>query len=66
MESNFIQCHFGKELKNNNQRSTCTIENCKESFCSLCIENIFKENFIEVIKELKENGWICYKCNDLC
>ena len=64
----FIYCHYCQKLKNLNEIITCSNEDCKESFCSNCIKNIYKTNepFQELINESNENGWICFICNDLC
>ena len=67
-ELTYIFCHYCQKLKNLNEIITCSNEDCKESFCSDCIKNIFKinESFKELINESNENGWICFICNDLC
>ena len=62
----FIICHYCKNMKNINHLINCTDNDCKESFCDTCINKIFNYNFQELKIEFEENGWICFKCRNLC
>ena len=62
----FIICHYCKNMKNINHLINCTDNDCKESFCDTCINKIFNYNYKELKIEFEENGWICFKCRNLC
>ena len=62
----FIICHYCKQMKKINNLINCTGEDCKESFCDTCINKIFNYNYQELKTEYEENGWICFKCRNLC
>ena len=42
--------------------------NCGENYCFTCLKNIYykNEDIKEIIEESKENGWICFKCQNKC
>ena len=64
----FIICHHCKKLINQNEIIICTGINCGENYCFTCLKNIYykKEDIKEIIEESKENGWICFKCQNKC
>ena len=62
----FILCHYCKQMKKPNNLINCTCEDCKESFCDTCINKIFNYNYQVLKIEYEENGWICFKCRNLC
>ena len=64
----FIICHHCKKLINQNEIINCTGMNCGENYCFTCLKNIYYKNkdIKEIIEESKENGWICFKCQNKC
>ena len=64
----FIICHHCKKLINQNEIIICTGINCGENYCLTCLKNIYYKNkeIKEIIEESKENGWICFKCQNKC
>ena len=67
-ESAYILCHNCNQLKKNEEIITCIIDECNESYCSNCISlnSKNKNSFYELKKESEENGWICFKCQNIC
>lgn len=67
-EDFYILCHYCDILKKKENLITCTIEECGESFCSDCIFQffMFENNFEEMKEQWNENGWACFKCQNLC
>ena len=62
----YIICHFCKKTKQVNEVINCTGEDCEEMFCENCITKIFSCSFQEIKEEYENNGWICFKCRNLC
>ena len=62
----FFICHYCKKTKKVNEVINCTGEDCKEIFCENCITKIFSCSFQEIKEEYENNGWICFKCRNLC
>ncbi len=64
----YYMCHYCQKLKKINQVINCTDDDCQEGFCKECIEKYFHNiiNLKELLEEVNENGWICFKCQKLC
>lgn len=64
----FYMCHFCKKPKNNEEIIKCTIDDCNETFCNNCIDKYFSgfADFKNLQNESNENGWVCFKCENLC
>ena len=67
-ETFYIICHNCKKINLINNVITCTGINCGENYCLTCLKNIYYKNkeIKEIIEESKENGWICFKCQNKC
>ena len=62
----FIICHYCKKTKKVNEVINCTGEDCDEMFCENCITKIFSSSFQKIKEEYENNGWICFKCRNIC
>jgi len=64
----FTICHHCRKLINQKEIIICTGINCGENYCLSCLKNIYYKNeeIKEIIEESKENGWICFKCQNKC
>ena len=67
-QSFYIICHNCKKINLIDNVITCTGMNCGENYCFTCLKNIYykNEDIKEIIEESKENGWICFKCQNKC
>ena len=67
-ESFYLICHNCKKINLIDNAIICTGINCGENYCFTCLKNIYykKEDIKEIIEESKENGWICFKCQNKC